>query len=124
MTRALTNIQRRNLWLGLFAGPIVWSTYFTIGYLFLEAACRHATPHATFLGISWPSLIVVALTLIALLILGYAGRFTYYWWRQTGVPEYGRFMAQAGTLLSGFFTFVTLLTGLPALFLAPCTFVP
>jgi hypothetical protein len=124
MTKALTATQKRNLWLGLLAGPLAWATYFTAGYLFLETACRHATPIANVVGLAWPSLVIVLLTIATLLLIAYAGRYTYHWWLQADVPEYGRFMAQAGTLLSALFALIVLLTGLPVLFLPPCTFVP
>lgn len=124
MTKALTNTQKRNLWLGLLAGPLAWSVYFTVGYLFIEAACRKATPITPLLGVAWPSLVVVLLTIITLSIIGYAGRFTFQWWQQRDRPEYSRFMGQAGFLLSGLFALVVLLTGIPALVLAPCAFLP
>lgn len=124
MTRALTPAQKRNLWLALLGGPLTWSVYFTAGYFFLEAACRQLSAVSSFLGLPWPSLVVIGLTIAALLVIGYSGRYAYNCWQQDDGPEYSRFMAQLGTFLSVLFAFITLLTGLPALALAPCPFVP
>lgn len=124
MIRALTPTQKRNLWLGLLAGPVAWVIYFTAGYLFLEAVCRQVSPITRFLGLPWPSLVIVLLTLITLAVIGYAGRRTWPWLQPDNRPEYSHFMAQCGLFLGGLFAFITFLTGIPALALPPCTFVP
>jgi hypothetical protein len=124
MTRALNPTQKRNLWLVLLGGPLAWATYFTAGYLFLETACRRLTPVSDILGMPWPSLVVILLTIATLIVIAYTGRYAYICWQQPDGPEYSRFIAQLGTLLCGLFAFVTLLTGLSALALAPCVFVP
>ena len=115
--------RKRHLWLGLLGGPLVWATYFTIGYFFVEASCRTATG-STIIGLPGPAVIVVALTIVSLLLVLVAGRLAYQQWRQAAGPESGRFMAEAGLFTSGLFAFVILITGIPALVLAPCLFVP
>lgn len=123
MMNGITLQQKRHLWLGLLGGPLVWATYFTIGYFFVEASCR-ASAGSTIIGLPGPAVIVVALTIVSFILVLASGRLAYQQWRQPAGPEYGRFMAEAGLFTSGLFAFVILITGIPALVLAPCLFVP
>lgn len=121
----------RSLWFGLLAGPIVWSIYFIVGYGATEYVCKLGLLEFRILGLAAISAIIVGLTLIALLITLYAGFLAYRNWQRVGKDasegppshrpeENTQFMAQAGMLLSGLFTLIILLTGIPAFVLPPC----
>jgi hypothetical protein len=121
----------RSLWFGLLAGPITWSVYFMAGYSLIEFTCKLGLLEFRILGLAALSAIVVGLTLIALLVTLYAGFLAYRNWQQvqedepdraqqSRPEENSRFMALAGMLLSGLFSLLILLTGIPTFFLPPC----
>lgn len=133
MTDAATQRKTRegwpSLWFGVLAGPIVYSLHFVAVYLLVEAACKAGLLQFTVLGINGISFWVVLLTLVAAGFTGYSTFVAYREWRQIqptsegGHEGHASLMAQVGLWLSGFFTVVILLTGLPALFLVVCDWI-
>lgn len=132
MTQVVQETNRegsRALWFGLLTGPVVYSLHFLIVYLLVEAACRARLPTFTVLGLDSISIGVAIATLIAALITGFSTYSAYHSWRRArpsrqGQHEnYSSLMGLVGLWLSGFFTIVILLTGLPALFLVVCDWI-
>ena len=128
----------RSLVIGMLAGPVVWIVYFMIGYGLIEAACKTPLFGFSLAGLMGISIIVIGLTLVALVVVVWAGGMAYRNWQQLGdVVEpgtedeaslsaewlsvgHGRFMAFTGLLLNGLFAIIIFATGLPALLLWPC----
>jgi hypothetical protein len=121
----------RSLWFGLLAGPIAWSIYFLVGYGLTEFVCKLGQLEFRIWGLAALSAIIMGLTLVALLVTLYAGFLAYRNWQrvkedepeevQPSPPEENsRFLALVGLLLSGLFSLVILLTGIPTFFLSPC----
>jgi hypothetical protein len=124
--------------LGFLAGPSAWIIYFMAGYLLIEAACKSAAFGFALMGLSGVSAIIFGLTIVSLLIVCFAGWWTYHRWRahraerpnsESGGPFEGsgwlaeghiRFMTFVGLLLNGLFATVILITGLAVFFLQPC----
>ena len=133
MTDATTQQESRegwpSLWFGMLTGPIVYSLHFIVVYLLVETACKADLLQFTVLGINGVSFSVALLTLVAAGFTGYSTFVAYRDWRQTHPARAGRhegyasLMALAGLWLSGFFTVVIVLTGLPALFLVVCDWI-
>jgi hypothetical protein len=121
------------LWLGLLAGPIVYSLHFIVIYLLVETACKADLLRFTWFGLDGIAVWVVALTAIACLATGFSAIIALWNWRR-GRPPSGRpseqrkeetapLMALAGLWLSVYFTVAILLTGLPAVFLTLCDWI-
>lgn len=121
----------RLLWLGLLAGPVVYSLYFVAGYLFAEATCTADLLRFRVLGLEAVSFWIVMVTLAAAAITGISTAISLRYWRRTRLESesdraersYPPFMAFVGAWLGGFFTLLILLTGVPALFLVICDWV-
>lgn len=118
-------------WYTLLAGPIIWTVYFLVSYSLAEFGCRGGWLAGTLAGLPAASVVVVALTLVALAVSGLATYRTFRrWQRSQGDPngdkgwfqveDRHRFMVLAGLLLDVLFTFLILLSGIPALMLIPC----
>jgi hypothetical protein len=127
-------INSRQLWIQLLAGPVLWSVHFLVSYLIVEAACQ-AGWNFTLLGMSGLSFLVIVLTVLAVLGTVLFAFKSYRGWRnfhgdrrlQDQFREGGGwfegpvdFMYFSGLLLSILFAIVILMVGLPALFLQPC----
>jgi hypothetical protein len=133
MANAATQQRSRegwpSLWFGVLTGPILYSLHFMAVYLLVETACKAGRLQFSVLGINGIAFWVVLLTLVAAGVTGYSTFVAYRDWRQTRLAGEGRhesyaaLMALLGLLLSGFFTVVILLTGLPALFLVACDWI-
>lgn len=136
MTETMQPHHRRrlwSLWFGLAGGPIIYSVYFLAVYFLGEAACMADLLRYRLLGLEAITFWVLLLTLVAAALTGYGTWLAYHHWRATRNPvgqEAGReqrsyqpFMAFIGLWLSGLFTVVILLTGLPALFLVLCDWI-
>jgi hypothetical protein len=116
-------------WATLLAGPLLWTGYFLIGYTLAEFGCRGLWLRGNIAGFPAISVILVALTLVALaLSLGFVWRI---WGRWRGLQrdpdaslnraeERQRFMVLGGLILGGLFSLAILLTGIPALILEGC----
>jgi hypothetical protein len=140
MERATSFKSSKNRFLlaTLLAGPFVWGIYFLVGYLLIEAACKTTLFGFTFLGLTGISTIILGLTLVAILIVLYAGlaarRQQQAYAGQQGLAEpadsfdhpqqmaegHTPFMAYAAVLLNILFALLIILTGLAVFFLYPC----
>lgn len=139
MTETMVGGNQRlwSLWFGLLGGPIIYSVHFLTVYLLAEAACMADLLRYRLLGLEAISFWVVVLTLVAAALTGYGTWLAYHTWRATRDPvghvveqgggqeqrSYQPFMAFIGLWLSGLFTVIILLTGLPALFLVLCDWI-
>jgi hypothetical protein len=120
----------RSFWLGLLAGPIVYSVHFVVVYLLVETACKADLLRFTWFGLDGIAVWVVALTIIACLATGFSAVIALRNWQRSrplaGRPSEQRneetapLLALAGLWLSVYFTVAILLTGLPAVFLTLC----
>lgn len=135
MTETMVRGSQRlwSLWFGLMGGPVVYSLYFLAVYFLAEAACMADLLRYRLLGLEAISFWVLLLTLVAAALTGYGTWLAYHIWCETRNPvgqgagqaqrSYQPFMAFIGLWLSGLFTVVILLTGLPALFLVLCDWI-
>jgi hypothetical protein len=125
--RDVTQVSPR--WLSLLAGPLLWATYFLVVYTLGEFGCRGGWLRGTLLGLPATTVVVTALTVLALAV----GAMTTYrtfrqWSAKQGdqdspwfeAEERNRFMLLAGWMLGALFTYLILLTGIPALVLPQC----
>lgn len=125
-----TSSNKRALIFGLLAGPVVWSVYFLAVYAVGEFGCLSGALAGTVAGLPLVSVMVMAATLAALLVLAWAGWRTYAGWRRarawraTGEPanQPGRtqFLEAGALILLALFSAAVLLTGVPMLVLRPC----
>lgn len=129
MVQELDRSERRWLWLGLLGGPVIYSLHFLIVYFLVEAACRANLLRFEVLGLNGISFWVALLTLAAALATAYTAWAAYRTWqrlrgadkvRLEGTPA---LLALSGLWLSGGFTLLILLTGLPALVLTVCDWI-
>lgn len=126
--------QEMSLWIQLLAGPVLWSVYFLISYMFVETFCQTGWKFSL-LGLNGIPFLVIALTTLAVLGTGLFAFKSYRNWRSRnsdrGLRDHVRettrwfespvdFMYFSGFLLSLLFAVVILITGIPALFLQPC----
>jgi len=123
------NDSRRTQWrllTGLLAGPVVYAIYFMAVYLLVEAACREGLLQGTAWGLTGLQGVVVGLTVVSVAITFALARYAARDGQQansTDAQRNHRFLAQAGLWLSYFFVVVTLVTGMPVLFIAVCRWV-
>ena len=127
-------IDSRQLWIQLLAGPVLWTVHFVSSYLVVEAACQlgWSTNRPGFQGLSSVVILLTALAVIATLLFALK---SYRAWRTIHADRSLReefreperrfegpvdFMLFSGFLLSALFAVVILMTGLPAFFLQPC----
>jgi hypothetical protein len=119
----------RSLWFSLLGGPIVYSVYFMAVYFLGEVACRVALGGVTLFGLNGISFWTAILTVVAALIAAYGGFTAYRNWQRTRrdedqrLEESASLMAFIGMWLSGLFTGIIILTGLPALFWPLCDWI-
>lgn len=126
-------VRRRNrrLWFGLANGPIIYSVYFIIGYFFAEATCTADLLRYRLFGLEAISFWIFVLTALCALVTGYSTMMAWRLWRQTRHNEeaadvensYPPFLAFIGAWLSGFFTLMILLSGVPAYVLVICDWI-
>ena len=137
MSQAVPSRQESNsllLWWRLLAGPIIWSAHFLVGYLLVEAFCQTGL-RFTILGIDGLSLILVAITLVAVIGSGYLALQSYRNWgklnpgksfrekfeqTESWSEEAVEFIYFTGFLLSTLFTATIVMVGLPVFFLRTC----
>ncbi|MDX1520228.1 MAG: hypothetical protein R3264_01205 [Anaerolineae bacterium] len=120
-----------SLWVGLLAGPVIWSLYFIGGYAVSEAACYTDFLGGTLLGLRSLPAVLLLMTAVAFLAILYVGwvafqnRQRLQGRRSQGASDslandYGYFMATVGIMLSGLSAFLTLTIGLAVPFLPVC----
>ncbi|MCB0060666.1 MAG: hypothetical protein KDE19_01070 [Caldilineaceae bacterium] len=134
--------NRRVLWQGLLAGPVIYALYFITVYLIAEAACHQDFLGGTVSGLPLLSVVVLIITLAAAFCTFISGLSNFQRWRrqqarpaqptadvseveyETANPETSlTFMAFGGLLLSILFTTMILYTGIPTLVLQVCVWV-
>ena len=123
------NDRRRTQWrllTGLLTGPVIYSIYFMAVYLLVEAACQERLLQGTVGGLTGLQGVVFGLTVASVVITLALARFAARGGQiagSTDAQHNQRFLVQAGLWLSGFFVAVTLVTGMPILFLEVCSWV-
>lgn len=131
MNSALNNAppassHRRFWWLRLLVAPILYTVYFVLAYLAVEAACTLGWFTFDVGGTNGITVVVLALTLLTLLAVLFSllqGVRTLRRPAPPADPQVGdadRFVTQIGVMLDVLFVFLVLATGAPALLLAPC----
>jgi hypothetical protein len=113
---------RAALWFAFLGGPIAWSAHLLASYPMVSVACR--------MGTAAPLHAITAITAALAAASALAGLLAYRRVRDGGQGGVGggvgdryaraRFMAIAGMVIGGFFTFVILVEGLPPALQDPC----
>lgn len=115
----------RTLWLGVLAGPIVYSLYFIAGYLLAEVTCKTDWVALQPMNLDWfigGMTVLAALLTLATTIHGYR-TWQRHCERRDDVGEALAFMAWGGFLLSLLFTLLIGVTGVAVFFVTPCAWV-
>lgn len=118
--------SQRRLLTSLLVGPVVYSLYFLAVYLLVEAACRENLLRFAIWGLDGLVVAVLGLTIVAIVTI-LIGTLISHRGHRENVGEEAlanqRLLRRVGSGLSGFFVLVTLVTGLPILFLELCSWV-
>ena len=127
--------NQRRLLTGLLVGPVVYTVYFFAVYLGVEAACRENLLQFSLLGLAGLEVAVLGLTLVAVVMILAVALYLYRASQNRAsqqrekrteshdAQDNSRFVQKIGLWLSGFFVLVTLVTGVPILFLKLCSWV-
>ena len=122
-----------SLWTVIIS-PTVWAGHFLAVYLWPAILCQKA-PEATFAGLATTRAGIGALTLVALALIGWAGRVAWTRWRgqepddaispfephdDDTVAARRRFSAYAAVLLAGLSGVGVVYQALPAVFFSSC----
>lgn len=108
------------------ASFIVWLIYFLVVYLLLEFGCPLGWDKGTVLGINVFTLVLLAVTVPAVLLIGLYGLRGYRDWRaavalpNTGAALGARFFSFLSLTGAGLALIATGWTALPIVMLAPC----
>ncbi len=127
------DLQARDTWLVLLAGPVIWFGHFMFVYLVAEAGCTGDGPGLSVFDPPVPTIVTLAATAVAALACVGFAVWAYRRWRIGRGPgatggrardiageDPGGKLAFAGYLLSLVSIFSVLIVGLPALVLPPC----
>jgi len=124
------SVTLRGLWWSLAAGAVLWSLHLVVSYALLSLACERGLFTVHLLpGIAAVRLIVGTFTLIAALLVLYAGLVAYRNWRhmrradssaETEPAGRFRFMALLGALLNSIFFATIFVTAFPIIFMQLC----
>jgi hypothetical protein len=119
-------VNRRLLWLGLFAGPLGYGFYVASGYLLLQSACRVKLLAINVGGLSLCAVLLLILTLLSSLLTLLTGLTNFRRLRRqvaanrtTSTPTLSP-LIYGSVLITIFFTGVILLTGIPLFVLLSC----
>jgi uncharacterized membrane protein len=111
----------------ILAGPIVWAIHFVIVYMITEFGCRVNFNNWLFITPSNIYLVIVIVTVVSLLGVGFGGLLAYRQWKTqeqyNGADSSIRthdFLVTVGMLLSALFLFAIVMTAVPTLFLSTC----
>lgn len=108
-----TELTNRDRLVGLFLSPTVWTIFFVLVFSLNQEACkRDVLPETAVRPLT------TILTIISLLIIGYATRLSYRSWRVD--EDNGRFLGIAGLWMNGLFIAFTIGTGIVAWIVTPC----
>jgi hypothetical protein len=127
----LTNepVSRKQLWIGVGVGPVVWAAHLTIIYAILSVSCHWGFLQGSLFGITFLRLLLVLLTLLAGAGILAAGWMAYGNYRRlsenrrrNGGDPTGRviFMTQTGAMMSALFLFGVVMALVPILVLDLC----
>lgn len=117
------------LWSPLAAGPVLWSVHLVASYALVSIACRWGLLQSELLGITGLRLVLLVFTVIAALVVFYAGFLAYGNWRdirdneRDGEPlENNRhlFMVYSALILNGLFFAILLVSLVPIMYLNLC----
>jgi hypothetical protein len=117
-TRDEPPAPRAALWFAFLGGPVAWSAHLLASYPMVSVACA--------MGTSAPLHAITAITAALAAAAALTGFLAYRRVRRGGPAGAGdryaraRFMAIAGMVMAGFFTFVILVEGLPPALQDPC----
>ena len=127
------DIQARDTWLVLLAGPVIWFGHFMLVYLVAEAGCTGDGPGLSMFDPPVPTIVTLAATAVAALACAASAGWAYRRWRVGRDPDAtgerardiagedpGGLLAFIGWLLSLVSIFAVLMVGLPALVIPPC----
>lgn len=113
----------------LLAGPVLYSLYFILGYLLVEAGCATAFLDSPLFGMQGEVAVTLGLTAITVLILLVETVVVLRRWlryRHTDESEHEMhkpFIWKGSFLMNVLFLVITLVTGASALVLEPCAWV-
>ena len=118
------------LWLVVASGPVIWAIHLVVSYALVTLSCMWGFLQFLIIGMAAARFILVVFTVAVTLIMLYAGYLAFSNWRKLpasngdglGAPEQDRyrFMIFSAIALNGLFAIITLLSGMPGLFLPLC----
>ncbi|HWQ13212.1 MAG TPA: hypothetical protein VNL77_10450 [Roseiflexaceae bacterium] len=118
------DVVPRRLVLGLLGPPVVWAVHFLAIYGVVALTCWAGLSRWTLLGLAGQAAVVLAATLVALALIGWAGWTAYGAWSAARAdeeaPGWQAYAGRAGALLSGLFALAVVLETVPAFVLPTC----
>lgn len=117
-------------WAGVLSGMIVWAVWFVVIYALAGIGCDAGWQTRAVPGGNQLSLILLASSATALVIIGWCARRGYVGWRRSQAAETGGIERQQRLQLMGLAMFVlsllaaagTVMISIPVLMLDPCAF--
>lgn len=114
-------VSRVNLWVGLFGGAMAWAIHFLSAYVVAEFGCVGRFGERNYWNISLVAWLELFLTFAAVLVAAVSTAVAYRSQLRLSsntddscAPQQAaRYMARAGLLTSGIFTFVILFESIP-----------
>jgi hypothetical protein len=118
------HVGRGRLWFGLFGGAVSWTVHLMLSYAVAEFGCAMQPVERGYLEISMVAWLELALTVATTLASGTATAVAYRIHRRLrsgeskddAVELAERYIAWAGVLTSGTFTFIILFESIPILY--------
>lgn len=121
-TRRVSLLSGPSLWFSILGGPVIWFAHFNLVYSIVDFGCQAGADNpATALNLA-----VIAVTVIAVLLIGWAGITSYRNWQrakdttESDFQERSQFMGFIGMLLSAIFIVATVVSVVPVFFLSTC----
>ena len=116
-------VSRALVW-GLIGAPVVWAVHFIVIYTVVALSCWSGFAMTNLLGLGTSALAALAVSLVALALIGWAGRTAYGLWHaaqhEADAPGWQRYAGLTGSLLSGLFALSVVLETVPVFVLVPC----
>jgi hypothetical protein len=128
--RSQPDINVRRFWFGIAAPTVAWASHLVIAYGFQSVACQWGFLQFNLLGIPAITMVLLVLTLLAGVVVVSGGLILYRIHRDLSSRETApqedpsgrvRFMARAGSWLSGLYLFALVMIIFPILFLEQCS---
>lgn len=118
------DVSRASLWFGLFGGAVAWLIHFMSAYVVAEFGCVGGLGERSFWNMSLVVWLELILTVAGVLLAAVST--TVAWRRHLRLSAFSdgadikqqaeQYMARAGVLTSGIFTFVILFESIPIFF--------